>query len=270
MKKGLFLAAALMVMAFSVPAMAHFQMVYTPEIALEKGGTLDCKLVFTHPFSAGHTMDMGQPDSFYMVYTRGENNVKTDLMESIKPIEWTSRGHKGKAYEAQVKVRKMGDYTFVLVPAPYYEEEEDIYIQQVTKVIANVGGIPGSWNEPLGLPAEIAPLCKPYAMWTGNVFRGIVLKAGRPVANAEIEVEYMNHPPLMDQNKFDEKGEVEAPQPSFETMTIFSNKDGEFSFGIPRAGWWGFCALGVGTRTEHDGKELSQDAVIWIKAVDMK
>ena len=53
-------------------------------------------------------------------------------------------------------------------------------------------------------------------------------------------------------------------------MTIKANVNGEFAFGIPKAGWWGFCALGVGPADTYNGKELSQDAVIWIKAVDMK
>lgn len=270
MKKAVFILSAVLMLAAAVPAMAHFQIVYTPEIALNNGGNLDFKIVFTHPFSAGHTMDMGEPEEFYVIHSKDDKNTKTDLMGALKPIDWTSQGHKGRAYEATVKIRKMGDHILVFKPAPYLEKEEDIYIQQITKVIANIGGVPGAWNEPLGLPAEIQPLNKPYAMWTGNVFRGVVLKEGKPVPNAEIEVEYMNHPPQMDQNKFSEKGEVEAPQASFETMTIFADKDGEFSFGIPRSGWWGFCALGVGTATEYKGKELSQDAVIWIKAVDMK
>jgi cobalt/nickel transport protein len=270
MKKKLMLLSGLMVLLMAAPALAHFQMVYTPEIALMKGGTLNFKLVFTHPFSAGHTMDMGKPEGFYMLYSKGDKPVKTDLMKAVKPIEWESQGHKGKAYEADVKIRKMGDYILVFTPAPYLEEEEGIYIQQISKVIVNVGGLPGNWNEAVGLPAEIVPLNKPYAMWTNNVFRGIVLKEGKPVPDAEIEVEYMNHQPLTDKNKFAEKAEAEAPHPAFETMTIFADKDGQFSFGIPKAGWWGFCALGVGSATEFNGKELSQDAVIWIKAVDMK
>jgi cobalt/nickel transport protein len=63
---------------------------------------------------------------------------------------------------------------------------------------------------------------------------------------------------------------VEAPQDAFVTMTIKANVNGEFSFGIPRAGWWGFCALGAGPDKEYKGKELSQDAVIWVQARDMK
>ena len=270
MKKTVLLLTGLAILMMSVPAQAHFQMVYTPEIALVQGGTLDFKLVFTHPFGAGHTMNMGKPEQFYMVHTKDDQANKVDLMDRLKPIEWTSQGHKGQAYEAQVKVRNMGDYAFAFVPAPYYEEEEDIFIQQITKVIANVGGVPGAWSQPLGLPAEILPLDKPYALWTGNVFRGVVLQSGQPLPNAEIEVEYMNHEPLMDKNIFAEKGAVEAPHPAFETMTIYTDDRGQFSFGIPRAGWWGFCALGAGPLKEHQGKELSQDAVIWVKAVDMK
>ncbi|MBU2552368.1 MAG: DUF4198 domain-containing protein [Proteobacteria bacterium] len=270
MKKTIAACFCLMVVLAGVPALAHFQMVYTPEIALNQGESLDLKLVFTHPFSAGHTMNMGRPEQFYLVHSKEDQSEKTDLMPRLKAIEWTSQGHKGQAFEAKVKVRKMGDYTFVLVPAPYFEGEESIYIQQITKVIANVGGVPGAWNQALGLPAEIQPLDKPYALWTGNVFRGVVLSAGKPAPNAEIEVEYMNHPPVMEKNTFAAKGEVGAPHPAFETMTIFADQDGRFSFGIPRAGWWGFCALGVGPVKEHQGKELSQDGVIWIKAVDMK
>jgi cobalt/nickel transport protein len=56
----------------------------------------------------------------------------------------------------------------------------------------------------------------------------------------------------------------------FITMGIKSNAFGEFSFGIPKASWWGFCAMGVGPVKEYKGKELSQDAVIWVNAQDME
>jgi cobalt/nickel transport protein len=88
-----------------------------------------------------------------------------------------------------------------------------------------------------------------------------------PVPFAEIEVEYLNHE--VEGHGFAETPKVAAPTDAFVTLGIKANKDGEFSFGIPKAGWWGFCALGAGGELEHDGKELSLDAVIWIQAVDM-
>jgi len=167
-------------------------------------------------------------------------------------------------------MRSLGDYVFVLVPSPFYEAGEDKYIQQFTKTIANVGGVPGNWAEPVGLPAEILPLDKPYANWTGGIFRGIVLSDGEPVPYAELEVEYMNHPPDLDARGLAAEGLVTFPQASFATMSIRANERGEFAIGLPRAGWWGICALGVGPETEHEGKELSQDAVLWIQVKDMR
>ncbi|MFP3912955.1 MAG: DUF4198 domain-containing protein [Desulfobacteraceae bacterium] len=254
------------ILATATPALAHFQMVYTPESALQKAKPIDLKLVFTHPFEAGHTMDMGQPEAFFVI----RKGKKKDLLKTLKPITWKSLTNSGKAFETSYKLRGMGDNVFCLVPAPYLEKQEDCYIQQITKMIVNTGGFPTDWDAEIGLPAEIVPLDKPYALWTGNVFRGIVKGGGKVVPFAEIEVEYMNHCPLMDQNAFSDKATAEAPQDAFMTMTIKADANGEFVFGIPRAGWWGFCALGAGPQDSYKGKELSQDAVIWVQAKDMK
>jgi len=45
-------------LAMSIPAFVHFQMIYTREAAMNKGGKIPVVLVFTHPFEADHTMDM--------------------------------------------------------------------------------------------------------------------------------------------------------------------------------------------------------------------
>jgi len=166
-------------------------------------------------------------------------------------------------------VRSLGDYVFVLEPAPYYEEAEDKYIQQFTKMVMNVGGVPGNWAEEVGLPAEIVALNKPYANWTGGVFRGIVLAGGEPVPFAEIEIEYINHQPDLENHGFIEAAAIEAPHPALENISIRADANGQFSIGLPRAGWWGICALAVGPVTEHEGKPLSQDAVLWVQAHDI-
>ncbi len=259
-------------------AFAHFQMVYTPKAALgeEDSSKVPFILVFTHPFEAGHTMSMGldqngeiQAPKMFTVINKGQEK---DLLETLKPITFKSLTNEGRGYETEYRLKGMGDFIFCLDPGPYYEESEDIYIQQITKVIVNKGGAPTDWDAEVGLPVEIVPLDKPYALWTGNVFRGVVKKKEGdkmvPVPFAEIEVEYMNHD--IDGYNFVEAAKVEAPNDNLVTMGIKANKDGEFSFGIPKAGWWGFCALGAGGELEYDGKELSLDAVIWIQAVDIE
>jgi len=263
------LLAGAAILGSAAMASAHFQMIYTPESAMNKGGKIPIKLVFTHPFNAGHTMDMGTPEQFFVVRTRGENAPKrTDLLDTLKSITWTAE-NTAKAWETTYSARG-GDHTFCLIPEPYWEAADGFYIKQNTKVIVNVGGEPGAWNEPVGLPTEIVPLAKPYDRWTGNVFQGKVLLNGKPVPHAEVEVEYLNHEVLLDSNSFAKEGYVKAPQDSFVLQTIFADENGVFTFGIPRAGWWGFAALDLDPDYTYKGKKCSRDAVIWLQAKDMK
>ncbi|MEA1955484.1 MAG: DUF4198 domain-containing protein [Campylobacterota bacterium] len=255
-------------------AMAHFQMAYTPNTALEKGKTIEFVHTFTHPFADEHTMDMGKQhdtkklasvEEFYVI----NKTKKTDLKKTLKQITFKGNHNSGKGYKSKYKARRMGDHVFVMKPAPYYEKGEDIYIQQITKSIVNVAGTPTNWDAELGLKAEIVPLVKPYAIWEHGSFTGVVKAKGKVVPFAEIEVEYINRDVDMKNNKMG-KARYEAPQDSFVTMGIKANKDGEFTFAIPKAGFWGFCALGAGVDKEYKGKELSQDAVIWVEAKEMK
>lgn len=257
----------------SSAAEAHFQLLYTPEAALNEAAAIPLALVFSHPFDNGYTMDMGTPEAFYVISQRGDTEPRTtDLTQYLEPIEWSGVDSQAAAFVAHPPrsvTRSLGDYTFVLRPAPYYESQEDKYIQQITKTVVNIGGLPGSWDQPLGLPVEIVPLDKPYANWVGGVFRAVVLAGGKPVPHAEIEVEYLNHEPQIDAHRFDPEGKVTAPQDSFTTLSIRADAQGQVIIGLPKAGWWGICALNLDDDSQHEGKELSVDAVLWIKATDM-
>lgn len=273
------------VVAMSSLAYAHFQMIYTPE-AVVTSGKIPLKLVFTHPFSAGHTMNMGagkdgkakMPLKFGVMTQKGEADPKvTDLLPKLKPITFTSLENKGTAYETTYRAKGMGDFVFFCDPGPYYEASEGAYIQQVTKVILNKGGAMTCCFEDVpGLPVQIKPLVRPYGLWTGNVFRGIVQKWDAktnsyvPVPFAEIEVEYANHDIDMTSSSFKKEAKATAPNDACECQTILANEKGEFSYAMPKSGWWGFAALGAGGDLKYKGKELSLDAVIWAYAYDMK
>jgi cobalt/nickel transport protein len=253
---------------------AHFQLLYTPEAALKESAAIPLALVFSHPFESGFTMNMGKPEAFYVVSQRGDAERKTtDLMQYLEPIEWAGKDSKGAAYVAHPPrsvTRSLGDYTYVLKPAPYYEGNEDKYIQQITKTMVNIGGLPGAWDEPLGLPVEIVPLDKPYANWVGGVFRAVVMLRGKPVPHAEVEIEYLNHEPQIDARQFAAEGRVTAPQDAFTTLSIRADANGQVIIGLPKAGWWGICALDLGgEKLKFQGKHLSLDAVLWVKATDM-
>lgn len=252
---------------------AHFQLVYTPQSVIPEDATAaEFKLVFTHPFEAGHTMDIGKTESgeikgmkeFFAVH-KGQ---KTDLLPGLKDIVFTSMENEGKGYEFTLNkeygLRGGGDWVLVAVPQPYYESSEDVYIQQIIKVMINKGNLSTDWSERVadGYP-EILPLVKPYDVWTGGIFRGVVVDGkGKPVPFAEIEFEYINYAIDMQKNAFTGKPKLEKTGAG----TILANGQGVFEFIPPRAGYWGFAALGAGGEKQFSGKELSEDAVLWIEA----
>jgi cobalt/nickel transport protein len=260
--------------AGSVSAYAHFLLIYTPQTALLRGSDLPFNLVFTHAFAGAPTMAMGKPQRFYSVRrpAQGEPTEEVDLAPYLEEVQWQTGDKTVSAWKANVPrsaMRSLGDYQVVVEPEPYLEAAEDIYIQQFAKVMINVGGVPGNWGETLGLPAEIHALNKPYANWVGGLFRGIVLSDGVPVPFTQVEVEYLNHALDVENNRFEELAAIDAPHPSLGAMVVLTNAAGEFSFTLPKAGWWGFAALKVGPDNEYQGKPLSQDAILWVQATDL-
>ncbi|MDD7911011.1 DUF4198 domain-containing protein [Pseudovibrio exalbescens] len=260
-KLGLSALAATAILA-SLPAQAHFQLAYSPEVNLQESGDLPLKLVFWHPFENGHVMDMETPQAVYAI-NRGK---KIDLMGSLKPISFQGSENAGSAFEATLPVKRSGDYVVVVEPAPYFEASEDIFIQQITKSYFNRSEVPTDWMEPQGLKTEIIPLNRPTNIVAGSTFSGKVLSDGKPVAGAEIEIEYMAAEPDMENNRASEATASPLPGGSLVAVT---DANGTFTFGVPKAGFWGFAALGTGPDKVHEGKELSQDAVIWVRAYAM-
>lgn len=254
-------------------ASAHFLVMYTPSSVVE-GSEIPFQIVFTHPFNAGHTMNIGENEAgeikgFESVFSVHKGQI-TDITSALEEVTFSSLENSGVAYDLTLTrdlgFRGGGDWVMIGVPAPYYEGAEDIYIQQITKVMINKGEIATDWDARVadGYP-EILPFVKPYAVWVGGVFRGLVVDGnGDPVPNAEIEVEYINYDVDMENNKF--AGEPKIHKEGHGAAVILADDNGNFSFTPPKAGYWGFAALGAGGDLEFDGKELSQDAVLWIEA----
>jgi cobalt/nickel transport protein len=259
-------------------AQAHFQVIYLPKLALtsEDSAQQRLQLFFTHPFEGGPVMDMGKdlegnlrpPFEFGMLH-KGE---RIDLTSQLQDISFRGVASQGAGFAAEVTFRGLGDYVFFLEPAPYYDKPEDAYIQHVTKVIANRGGLSTDWDTDVKLPVEIRPLTKPYALWAGNVFQGQVLRKNgdemEPVPFAEVEVEFFNF--AVEENRVNAQPIVGTPQAAFVTQVIFADENGVFTYGMPRAGWWGFAAIGAGGEGMYRGKALELGAVLWVEATEMK
>lgn len=256
MRKGMFLAFFfVLAVVMAQPASAHFGMVIPSDQMVMQGESTDITfdLLFWHPFE-DIAMELVKPAKFAVVV----NGKETDLLGTLKPTKTKDQ----QTWAANYKIRRPGVYVFYMEPQPYWEPAEDCYIVHYTKAVVTAFGDDEGWDEEIGLKTEIVPLSKPYGLYAGNVFQGIVKLNGKPVPYAAVEVEYYN-----------KEGKYTAPTDYMVAQTIKTDANGVFTYAAPKAGWWGFAALNTSDTTKkHDGedKDIELGAVLWVQFHDMK
>ncbi len=244
---GVFIASFL---ASTGLAFAHFGMVIPSDNMVMPGDPTNIivTLSFSHPFE-GNGMDLVKPKEFGVM----AQSKKLNLLDQLQQTK--VMGH--KAWKIRYKLRRPGAYQFYMIPQPYWEPAEDKYIVHYTKTVIGAFGSEEGWGQPIGLKTEIVPLSRPFGLYAGNVFQGIVMLGGKPVPYAEIEVEYYN-----------KDHRVSAPADYMVTQVIKADDNGVFTYGVPRAGWWGFAALNTAPNKMKHGskdKEVELGAVLWVK-----
>jgi len=230
-------------------AEAHYGMIIPsdPMVEPEEERTLTLQVSFSHPFE-GVGMELDTPVAFGVI-VGGESE---DLLDALQPS--TVMDHPGFALD--YRLVGPGTHAFHMEPQPYWEPAEDAFIIHYTKTYVAAFGDDEGWDAPMGLKTEIVPLSKPFGLWAGNVFQGIVQLDGAPVPYAEVEVEFYNT-----------DGSAVAPSELMITQTTRADANGVFTYAAPRPGWWGFAALNTADYTlPQDGVEKAVElgAVLWV------
>ncbi|MCF0253413.1 MAG: DUF4198 domain-containing protein [Duodenibacillus sp.] len=249
-RRPLALLAPLALSLAPLPALAHFGLLVADRSALadQQAASVKVTAAFCHPMEQVG-MTMARPERF-IVSAGGQSQ---NLAGALAPARVLGK----EAWSFEWKPRRPGLYQLAFVPQPYWEPAEDCYIVHYAKLCLSAYGEEDGWDEPVGLPAEIQPLTRPFGLYAGQVFTGRVLVGGKPAAGVPVEIEFWN-----------EGGLRAAPTPLHATQVVRADERGVFSFSAPWAGWWGCAALTAGRITiERDGKEkpVEEGAVLWME-----
>ena len=250
MKKSVTWLAAVLVFMVSGPVFAHFGMLIPSQATVSKADpkTVDLQISFSHPFEMVG-MDMAKPKAFGVM----AGGSKEDLLGTLKPAQVMGKA----AWSAQYALKKPGVYAFSTWNRnPTGNRPKTPSSSHYTKVVVPAFGDEEGWDKEVGLKIEIVPLTRPFGLYAGNVFQGIVMLDGKKMPYAEVEIEFYNK---------DEK--VEAPTEYMVTQVVKSDRNGVFTYAVPKAGWWGFAALTTADfKLKKDGKEKAVEigGVIWV------
>lgn len=239
----------LALLALAAPAMAHFGMI-VPETNLltpqKKSVGLDIR--FWHPME-NSGMDMAKPKVEAV-----SGGKKTDISASLKEAKIDGKAAWSGSFEAKTP----GVTALLVSPQPYFEPAEDCFIVHYAKTVVSAFGDEDGWDKPAGAKIEIVPLTRPFGLFAGMSFTGKALFKGKPLANAEVEVEWFN-----------KDGTVKLPDPAYLTQVVKTDDRGVFTFALPWAGWWGFAALAEDdAKMKKDGKDKAVEVggVLWLYA----
>lgn len=234
----------------SSTASAHFGMLIPSDtmVMQQDQRSVQITLSFSHPMEM-QGMDLVKPKRFSVVV----NGKQVDLLNQLTPAQ--IMGH--AAWKTAYAVKRPGVYVFFMEPQPYWEPAEDCFIIHHTKAVVTAFGDDEGWDSEIGLKTEIVPMAKPFGLYAGNVFQGLVKLDGKPVPHSEVEVEHYN-----------QHRNAKAPTDYMVTQTIKADQNGVFTYAVPAPGWWGFAALNSADfKLKHNGadKDVELGAVIWIK-----
>ncbi|MGD8836207.1 MAG: DUF4198 domain-containing protein [Desulfobacteraceae bacterium] len=232
------------------PAAAHFGMVIPSDTMIMQNDarTVEVVFSFSHPMEF-IGMNLARPKAVKVM--AGGRHM--DLIQQLQPAKVMDR----PSWKLNYAVKRPGIYVFYMEPQPYWEPAEDCFIVHHTKTVVTAFGIDDGWDAEVGLKTEIVPISKPYGLYSGNLFQGVVKLNGKPVPHSTVEVEFYN-----------QNGDAEAPTDIMVTQTVKADANGLFSYCVPAAGWWGFAALNASDQKikyQGEDKDVELGAVIWVK-----
>ena len=241
---------ALIIVYSAAPVSAHFGMVIPSDsmVMQQDARTIRITFSFSHPME-NIGMDLAKPKTA-IVFANGR---RTDLIPQLNPAK--VMGH--TAWAIDFAVKRPGIHVFYMQPQPHWEAAEDAYIIHHTKTVVSAFGDDEGWDAELGVKTEIVPLARPFGLYAGNLFQGIVKLDGKPVPHSTVEIEFYN-----------QNAKAKAPNDIMVTQTIKADAGGVFSYAVPAEGWWGFAALNPSNRTiqfKGKEKEVELGAVLWVK-----
>ena len=233
-------------------SLAHFGMIMPDKSMVMQGDKpeLEVTLAFCHPWDQ-KGLDLAKPKKFGVMAGKLDTDLTNTLLETsvLDKMAW----------KGVYIIKKPGIYTFYFDPEPYWEPAESKYIIHQTKTYVAALGYEEDWDQEVGLKAEIIPLTRPFAIYTGSAFRGILKYRGKPKSDADVEIECWN------------PGKLEAPNEYYGMLKTKTDENGIFSFAFPHAGWWGFSGIcDQPLSMKHGGKWVNSEiaGVLWVYVAD--
>jgi len=232
-----------------VPAVCygHFHSVFVEPRSAAKGQAVTVTYWVGHPYEHILT-DAPKPEALFVVDANGK---KTDLAGRVEQTKL--RGQEARqfmAWKATFVPQVRGDYCVVAVSST--DVHEGAGHKHFVKAILHCR-VQKGWDRPVGLPVELVPLTRPYGLQPNVAFRVQVLKDGKRVPGAMLEVERYNPAPVPEES---------LPPDEQITRVVKADGQGVAVMTLFEPGWWAISA--EIEAAEGSGAKVVRHATLWV------
>lgn len=233
----------LLALGLASAAFAHFPLLLPDRPEGEVGQPTRLELSYGHPFE----VERGAAKRPLAFRVHPPEGAPIDLTGEVEPTgEEATRG-----WSARYVPLVRGDHLVEVEGAPG-EHGGKVYRDWV-KLVLHVPAVQRGWDRVLGRPLELAPLTRPYGVPVGAAFRCVVLRDGKPLPGALVEVEQRN-----------ESAPAELPPEPLITRVEKADAQGNLSATLGAPGWWVLCARAEREAAAGGSAAEVHRAALWV------
>lgn len=231
---------------------AHHQFIYTDTLDVTGKSSVPFKILFGHPddggeeapIPVGKIKDKFNPAKEVFTIHNGE---KMDITSKVKDSMLKTDGGEGRTFDfvldAASGLKGAGDWVIVGIPGETIDDEINYKFNSVVKTVITKDGSKGKdWRKRVAEGHyEIIPFINPSKVVINSAFKGrLVDKAGMPVKDADISVDFVNGDLNLEKNtftgtKYEEKAAIRT----------YTDENGYFVVSLPYKGIWAIRGKGL-------------------------
>ena len=262
--------------ALALPARAEFGLLLPDKAIVEEPDqSVTLTIGSIDPFSAVAS-PLERPQVFTALRRDGETVERSEHLSVLE--ETTAYG--ARAWSTSIALPHPGVYQFIMQSKPIWVQDQDHFIQYISKVQVPAFGSSDGWDIKDSVSFEIMPQTRPFGLCSGMGFSGQVLFDDKPIPQARVLVTRLDPSVKIDAapkqdkagtpDKASDKKKRTLPE-LYQVQELKTNQDGSFTFVCPYPGWWVFATSMPGDSLQDpEGKQkpLEIRTMFWVYMED--
>lgn len=252
--RQLFLCRAsitIVVLVLTGPAWGHFSILVPEEPAVRAGQGAALLFCEGHPYEC-QWADTPKPERAEVLLPNGQRAPLAIEPRPAKDLD----GKPITVHRLSFAPTERGDHLVLVTTPMHFDRHAGGFLQDDVKVDVRVQ-VQKGWDRAAGMTVELVPLTRPYGWRAGSVFVARAMFKGKPLADAEVEIEQFHPTPPKDIPEDD----------ALITKVVKTDVNGYVICTLDEPGWWAIAVTAEdGTKT-HEGKEypVVRRGILWVK-----